>query len=107
MSNYVTIARPYAKAIFEHAKSCEKLKEWSAVLNYWALVVCENNAVEFITNPATLPDQKTALLTALVPKTMTQSELPTVHNFISLLADNKRLFTLPAISVLFEAMRAE
>lgn len=107
MSNYVTIARPYAKAIFEHAKASEKLKEWSTVLNYWSLVVSENNAVEFLTNPATLPEQKTALLTAMVPQIIDQLELSALTNFITLLANNNRLFTLPSISILFDQMRAE
>ena len=107
MSNYVTIARPYAKAIFEHARAGEKLKEWSMVLSYLSLVVSETNAIEFLTNPATLPEQKTAFLEALIPKTFDQSELPAVTNFITLLANNKRLFTLPAVSCLFDLMRAE
>src|SRR3990167_4273524 len=107
MSNYVTIARPYAKAIFEHAKACEKLKEWSIGLNYWSLLVSEHNAIDFITNPATLSDQIIALLVGLAPKTLVQSELPIITNFITLLTNNKRLFTLPSISILFDQMRAE
>lgn len=107
MSNYVTIARPYAKAIFEHAKACEKLKEWSAVLSFWYLVVSESNAIEFLTNPATLPEQKTALLTALVPENLAQSDLSALTNLITLLANNNRLFALPSISILFNQMRAE
>jgi F-type H+-transporting ATPase subunit delta len=107
MSNYVTIARPYAKAIFEHAKACEKLKEWSMALNYWALVVSDRNAIDFLTNPATLADQKVALFTGLVPEGLAQSELSALTNFITLLANNNRIVSLPAISTLFNQMRAE
>lgn len=112
MADFVTIARPYAKAIFEHAKACEKLKEWSTILHYWSLIVSDNGAIEFINNPATSPEQQIELLTAVVPglsvsQSTVQSELAAATNFITLLASNKRLLALPSISVLFDLMRAE
>ena len=33
MSNTTTIARPYAKAIFEHALAAKKLGQWSEILH--------------------------------------------------------------------------
>ena len=107
MSNYVTIARPYAKAIFEHALAHEKLKNWSVALQSLALVVSQNDAIEFIHNPATLTDQQASFLMTFASETVDSSELPVLTHFVSLLADNKRLLALPSISYLFDQMRAE
>ena len=112
MANYATIARPYAKAIFEHALKNNILKEWSTVLQACTLIVSEPNATEFINNPATLPEQQIEFFIDLLRKfsakgASLKTELPAITNFLTLLAHNKRVFALPAISVLFDQMRAD
>jgi F-type H+-transporting ATPase subunit delta len=112
MANHATIARPYAKALFEHALASEKLKEWSVILRICSGVVTDSNAEAFLNNPSTLPQQQTALLVELItelkiPGLSLKAELPAMTNVITLLAHNKRLFALSAISVLYDEMRAE
>lgn len=103
MSDSTTIARPYAKAIFEFALSEKKLAEWSIHLNTLAQAILLSETNKFITNPSTTVDQHIELLEALI----SSKEHKPLNNLIALLATNKRLMLLPEICVLYEALRAE
>jgi len=105
MSDSTTIARPYAKAIFEHALAEKKLAQWSDYLLVFAQAVLDSNASEFIANPASTNEQQIELLTA-VCSTKDKEDKP-LSNLISLLATNKRLMLLPEIKALYEVHRAE
>ncbi|MCW8399100.1 F0F1 ATP synthase subunit delta [Legionella sp. PATHC038] len=105
MSDSTTIARPYAKAIFEYALGEKKLAEWSAHLRNLAQAVLTTEAEYFIANPATTVEQHMELLhTAISAK---PNENKPLSNLITLLATNKRLMLLPDIYALYEAHRAE
>ena len=105
MSDSTTIARPYAKAIFEHALADKKLAEWSAYLNNLAQAVLTPEVGLFITNPATTIEQHIELLQAAVG--INSSENKSLSNLIALLATNKRLMLSPEIYALYEVHRAE
>lgn len=100
MSNS-TVARPYAKAVFEQALSEKKLAEWSDYLLTLAQAVLDPQAAEFIANPASTVTQHTELLQALC------NGDKTIGKLIEVLATNKRLMILPDIQALYEAHRAE
>jgi F-type H+-transporting ATPase subunit delta len=106
MSNTTTIARPYAKAIFEYALAAKKLSQWSEILHDLALAVLDEKAKLFIANPAASTEQQVDLLLSLFAKAGS-NEKEAIKNLIVLLAHNKRLMLLPDIKVLFEALRAE
>ncbi len=106
MSDSVTIARPYAKAVFNHALAEGRLAEWSGYLNILAAVVQDDNAAQFITTPATTASQRSALLIDMLSSVSVKPD-EQAQNFVHLLAANKRLTTLPDILKLYEAMRAE
>lgn len=103
MSDSTTIARPYAKAIFEHALAEKHLAQWSEYLFVLAQAVLDSNASRFIANPASTTEQHIELLTLAC----SAKENKPLANFISLLASNKRLKLLPEIKALYEAHRAE
>ena len=103
MSESTTIARPYAKAIFELALAENQLEQWSGYLHLLAQAVLTPQASEFITNPATTVLQRMELLHVVIRLDADQS----LNNLISLLATNKRLMLLPEIEVLYQAYRAE
>lgn len=105
MPDSTTIARPYAKAIFEYALAEKKLAEWSAHLITLAQAVLNSEAAQFIENPASTVEQHSELLQALVKTKSTKND--PVTNLIALLATNKRLMLLPEISALYEIHRAE
>ncbi|RUR08520.1 F0F1 ATP synthase subunit delta [Legionella sp. km772] len=103
MSDSTTIARPYAKAIFEHALAEKKLAQWSDYLFVLAQAVLDSQASEFIANPASTIEQQIELLNAVC----SVKEDKALSNLIHLLATNKRLMLLPEIKALYEVHRAE
>jgi F-type H+-transporting ATPase subunit delta len=105
MSDSTTIARPYAKAIFEYALGEHKLAEWSAHLRNLAQTVLIPEAEQFVTNPATTVEQHIELLQTVVGAK--SNEHKPLNNWVELLATNKRLLLLPEIYALYEAHRAE
>lgn len=107
MSNTSTIARPYAKAVFEHAVSVQQLSEWSQYLQSLAQAVFEPQTKQFIENPSTTPTMHVELLLAIFSKVNTSVALDAMQSFISLLAQNKRLLALPDISAQYEMLRAQ
>lgn len=105
MSDSTTIARPYAKAIFEYALAEKELAQWSVHLLTLAHVVLTPDAAQFIENPASTVEQHIELLQEIVNSGTNQNE--SINNLIALLAANKRLMLLPEISALYEVHRAE
>ena len=106
MSDSITIARPYAKAVFEQALSTHHLKEWSHYLRSFTLLTEDNAAHNFLTNPAASASQKVELVMTAVAH-VDKKEGACVQNFIEVLAHNKRLSLLPDIMILFEELRSE
>ncbi|MGQ3890853.1 F0F1 ATP synthase subunit delta [Legionella sp. CNM-4043-24] len=106
MADSITIARPYAKAIFEHALSVRKLEQWSNYLHTLASLVTDEQAVSFITNPATNSQQHCDLLLTLAGAEKSD-DFPCQKSFVETLAHNKRLLVLPQIVILFDALRSE
>lgn len=107
MSEMITIARPYAKAIFEHAKRQEDFALWSEVLRVLAQAVLTSEASQFIDNPSSTAEMQCALLSSLFEQCHLGDEQAVLSNFLALLANNKRLAVLPGIHDQYEALRAE
>lgn len=105
MSDSTTIARPYARAIFEHALAKNNLAQWSDYLFVLAQAVLDAKASQFIANPASTPEQQIELLHAACA--IKDKGNQSLSNLISLLATNKRLMLLPDIKALYEVHRAE
>lgn len=103
MAELTTLARPYAKAAFEHALEAKQLAEWSEMLGFAASVVNDESMQQLLTSPHfTKEDQKDAILKVCQDRLDEKST-----NFIKLLAQNGRLLTLPEIEVLFNYLRSE
>ena len=101
MSQTLTLARPYARAIFSMAREQKRLPQWSSMLGFAARAVAEPQVQALLGNP-TLPAQ--ALVGVIVP----QGDVdPLFTQFLSVLADNRRLAVLPEIAGMFDALRAE
>jgi len=101
MAESVTIARPYAEAIFKMAKEAGALGVWSTRLQRLAAVTQDREMAEIIGNPRMSADQVAQLFISLA-----DDNDATLGNFIRVLADNKRLALLPEISKLFEAAKS-
>ena len=106
MSDHTTIARPYAKAIFNHALAAKQLAEWSTMLHNLAQAVLHPDAEYFICNPATTADSQAQLLLAVCGNAASANEKKIMENLVNVLANNKRLLVLPGIYAQYEALRA-
>ena len=101
MSQSLTLARPYARAVFSMAREQQRLPQWSSMLGFAARAVAEPQVAALLGNP-TLPAQ--AMVDVIVP----QGDVdPLFTQFLSVLAENRRLAVLPEIAGLFDTMRAD
>lgn len=107
MSDSTTVARPYAKAIFNHALSANELAAWSLTLHDLAETVLSPAALSFITNPASTALLQAELLLSVCSKMKHAGDKKAVENLVHLLAENKRLQVLPDIYAQYESLRAE
>ena len=107
MSDITTIARPYAKAIFELALAGNQLVEWSIILTVLAQVVEFPETAEFINNPVATTDEQIKLLLLVVPRLKLSVDIKLIEGLVLLLAENKRLFLIPGIVIQYELLRAE
>lgn len=107
MAESITVARPYAKAIFEVAVEKKTLKRWANLLEILTQAIQTPSVIAFISNPAVTSEQKVDLLSSLVEKQLPSEEKKEVQNLLMVLASNKRLMLLSDIHVLYEFYRAE
>jgi F-type H+-transporting ATPase subunit delta len=101
MAERITTARPYAKAIFALARKGNSLAAMSTGLQRAATVVADPEVRQLLGSPHVTPAQ----LAGLVNDVAKLDE--DGRNFVSLLAQNRRLGFLPEIAALFEQMKAE
>ena len=103
MAEPSTLARPYAKAVFELARDEGKLAEWSAMLAGLATAVRDPGVAQAIGHPAIGHGQLAeVLIEAMGSKATGQSS-----NLLRLLSEYDRLKLAPAIAEQFEALRAD
>lgn len=107
MAETTTIARPYAKAIFNLALAEEKLGDWSTILDTLAQAVSNPAAQAFIGNPTTCAAEQQHVLLAAFSHTSFKQHVTQIENLIGVLAKNKRLLVAPAILAQYEQLRAE
>jgi F-type H+-transporting ATPase subunit delta len=103
MAEAITIARPYAAAAFAVAQEKNELKAWSDLLAVLAQCISEPKVQSIISSPAVSDEQVITLLVDIAGDLINED----ARNFISLLAENKRLFLLIDIAVIFESLREE
>lgn len=94
----ITLARPYAEAIFSLAQESGRLDDWSRTLGLLAQMVQEPHLVEAIESPDWADDQLLTLLREVGGEVFDDQ----AANLIRLLLENKRLELAPEISLLFE-----
>lgn len=103
MSEFVTAARPYARAIFELAEAGKGEKKWSEQLLFMSTVAADENMREALDNPRFSKQQTAELFIQVCDQQVNEQG----RNLIKLLAENDRLVLLPEITVLYEQLRSE
>jgi len=100
MSQSLTLARPYARAAFALARDAGRLPEWADALAFSARVAAEPTVSALLGNPALTSQQAVTLLAP-------QAADGKFSEFLTLLADNRRLPQLAEITGLYAQLRAE
>jgi len=103
MAEAITIARPYANAVFAIANDKGELKSWSDLLAVLAQAVAVPNMQSVISSPSVSDEQVVGLLAEVAGELMSED----AQHFLALLAENNRLMLLEHIAVIFEELRAE
>jgi F-type H+-transporting ATPase subunit delta len=109
MADVSSVARPYAKALFDLARAERKLPEWSAALRAAAAVLADADAKRALANPG-FDDGARAALVGSVATAIKGGELLASgqgKNLLRVLAENDRLTALPEVAVQFDALKAE
>jgi F-type H+-transporting ATPase subunit delta len=107
MADNSTIARPYAKALFDVASEARDLEAWSAALRVAARVVTEDSAREFLGRPE-LDTAKRAEFLATVCSGLEGAGVlasGSGRNLLELLSENDRLQALPDIAAEFDRLK--
>lgn len=102
MAELVTIARPYAEAVFRIAKEKGTLAPWSEKLALLSAIAQDPQMHSCIGNPGLTIGKKADLVKTLCGDKADGD----ANNFIQVLAANERLALLPEIADLYEALKS-
>ena len=103
MAEPITIARPYAEAVFKLAEQAGALSAWSQALANMAQIAREPDMLRLISDPKISDAQRGTIFLSLCDEDLSQE----ARNFVQLLLDNGRLQLLPEIAELFEQHKNE
>ncbi|HID45171.1 MAG TPA: F0F1 ATP synthase subunit delta [Chromatiaceae bacterium] len=99
----ITIARPYAEAVFGRAVETEALDGWMEMLAFLSAVIADASVADIIVNPAVDHGRKLQLLLDIGKDQLSDEG----QNLVRLLVENDRLPVLPEIYNLFQQMKSE
>ena len=99
MAEFATIARPYAKALFNLAQEKNQIESWLGGLEELAAVVQNQKVISFLEQPEINTSEKVNVLAELVE--LKSDEL---KNFITVLVEQKRLPVLPEVYAQYQAL---
>lgn len=109
MGDFSTVARPYARAVFDTAIADNSLVPWSRALAAAAAVVSDRQAREFLSGPELGVDERSEFVASLAAEIPGSEQLQSAEgrNLLRLLAENDRLDALGEISARFDRLKAE
>jgi len=101
MADRSTIARPYARAAFQEARTEKRLGPWLDALNIGAAVVQDARVQNLLADPHVTPAQLAQLVIDIAGPGLEQRG----KNFVQTLAENRRLGYLPEIAAIFAELK--
>lgn len=102
MAESVTIARPYAQAVFRLAREGKALAAWSDRLQRLAAIAQDPEMTKVVGNPKFSAGQVADLFVSLSG----ESDNKELASLIGILADNERLGVLSQISEIYEQLKS-
>jgi F-type H+-transporting ATPase subunit delta len=109
MADHSTVARPYAKAVFDTAIAQNNLLPWSRALAAAAAVAGDRMARQHLSRPELGVDERSEFVRSLAAELPGSELLETAEarNLLKLLAENDRLDALGEISAQYDRLKAE
>lgn len=102
MSEFITVARPYAKAAFEFAVESQALDKWHEMLVFASEVAKNEDMQSFLSSSAS-----SEIVADVFCKVCDDQLDEKGQNLVKIMAENGRLPALPAVVDLFAEMHAE
>jgi F-type H+-transporting ATPase subunit delta len=102
VADAATLARPYARAAFEHAHAAQQLAAWGDLLAKASAVIGDAQVAPLVGNPHVARNE----LVEFVLDVAGGASDERARNFLHLLADNGRLAVLPEIAAQYAELRA-
>ena len=103
MAEAITVARPYADAVYKLALADDNLSGWSEMLQLAAAIAEDEHVKLLIGSPVVSAKQLVEIFLEIGQDKFNAE----ATNLVMLLIENKRAFVLPQISQLFEQLKAQ
>lgn len=113
MSELTTVARPYARAVFEMASGQDKLAQWADKLSLFAAVASDEEVSKLLDNPTLTRARQAEIFCEIANIELgddaeKDDALDTQGvNLINLMAENGKLSAVKEVSTLYSEYRAE
>lgn len=101
MAENVTLARPYAEAVFALARDAGTLPSWADVLARLAVVAADAQVRDCLANPRVSPAGLVKLLAESAGTSLDNAQ----QNFVTVLVENERAALLPEINAMFTLLK--
>ena len=102
MSEWTTIARPYAQAAFDYAVESKTVAQWQEMLVFTA-EVSKNETVKSLLTGSVAAEKLAEIFNGVCGEQLDQQG----QNLVKVLAENRRLQAFPEISVMFNQLKAD
>lgn len=103
MAGTSSLARPYARAVFELAQESKDFKSWSQALAFLAALVSDESIQDLINNPRVEQERLEELFDDLCGDRVPEGG----RNLLRLMMANDRLPLTPDVAAQYEILRAE
>ena len=103
MAELITIARPYAEAVFKLAGEKNSYATWSDAMQVMSAIASDEKMAQVIAGSQLSKAQVADLFNEIAGDKLDQQ----AKNLVKLLSENGRLSLIPEIAVLYEEHRAE
>lgn len=98
-----TVARPYAKALFELALQDKSLEEWSSMLHLLSSIALHDEVKELVVTPGLSSEKVANFFISVCGKHIDKAG----QNLVRVLAENDRLLALTEIFGIYEMLKSE
>ena len=107
MAELSTLAKPYAKAAFDHAKEQNAINKWEDFLSVASSIVSNEAYASVLVNPAISADQKAGVMIDAYKKLSAVADTKELENFTQVLSAHDRLALMPEIYAHYSKLKSK